>query len=797
MDRVDTMKSLSRAGRRHQRHPLPRPRGPRRAAAAVDPLRQLEQHRHRPRTAPRNWARTGAPQIQRYVHAYRAATGVDLTVGAGRARRPATCSPGGCRRGPGEPEPAMPDFTSALFLDRRHDSAGLGGWPALTSGRPAAAEESPAAAALGRRVARAAWCRRRRSSTARHCTRSSTSCRLLARPGTVVLLDRAAYPLARTAALAVGGTVPVGTFSHHDGPGLVAAADRSRRRPVVVTDGWCSGCSRPAPLPGLERVARDRGGVLVVDDTQAVGVLGGRAARHPPFGRGGGGTFRWLGAAPGGAVQVAVPGQGVRGAAGGHHRPRSGGRPACGVRHAVERQPAERRGPRRGGAGHGRRGGQRPPAGRGRRPGAGGCGVGCAASGWRWPGGRSRSSPCSSAGSTQRRHCTGGWSGGRRARAAAAGDLPAPAARSRFAVTARHVEADIDEALAVLDAARRRAGGGPVSRPVVIDAHCHAGTGDGLSGPWDTAAPLRGVPAAGRARPASPTRCCSRRSRRTTRGRTGRSPGSSGRRRAGSSGSRSSTRSADRGRVAAMVGTAVDAVGLPRDQGALARRPDHPGDRRGRPAPAGLPVLYDPRGDTATVETVARAYPGRGLDHPAPVVLRRRLAAQVRVRRPARPAAERLHRHVRRALLRPARRRGPPGRPAQGALRQRRPVPAPGCRAGQGARAAAATRPAAGWSSAATCAASSGGSAAAPHPDRGGRRNERRQPGPGADPAEPQQLPEVQRPGLRGDQAAQRGQHQEGPEAAQQPAGRDAPPRRAGPTWSPTTTSCRPPRPGR
>ena len=29
-----------------------------------------------------------------------------------------------------------------------------------------------------------------------------------------------------------------------------------------------------------------------------------------------------------------------------------------------------------------------------------------------------------------------------------------------------------------------------MSGPVVIDAHCHAGSGDGLSGPWDTSAPL-------------------------------------------------------------------------------------------------------------------------------------------------------------------------------------------------------------------------------------------------------------------------------------------------------------------
>lgn len=29
-----------------------------------------------------------------------------------------------------------------------------------------------------------------------------------------------------------------------------------------------------------------------------------------------------------------------------------------------------------------------------------------------------------------------------------------------------------------------------VHRPIVIDSHCHAGKGDGLTGPWDTSAPL-------------------------------------------------------------------------------------------------------------------------------------------------------------------------------------------------------------------------------------------------------------------------------------------------------------------
>jgi predicted TIM-barrel fold metal-dependent hydrolase len=141
----------------------------------------------------------------------------------------------------------------------------------------------------------------------------------------------------------------------------------------------------------------------------------------------------------------------------------------------------------------------------------------------------------------------------------------------------------------------------------IIDAHCHVGTGDGLSGPWDTSASLRTYLA--RAGPAGIT--CS----------VLLAPLTSDYGRANEDIARVLRRDPrrflafafvnpvmDRGRIGSMVGTAVTRWGfsgikvhwrdgrMTREIAEVARR-------------LCLPVLYDPGGDTATVEMIARAYP--------------------------------------------------------------------------------------------------------------------------------------------------------------------------------------------
>jgi 8-amino-7-oxononanoate synthase len=65
----------------------------------------------------------------------------------------------------------------------------------------------------------------------------------------------------------------------------------------VVADGVCPGCGLLAPVRGYLRALRPYGGLLVLDDTQATGLLGDISRTFSPYGRGGGGTLRMAGLA--------------------------------------------------------------------------------------------------------------------------------------------------------------------------------------------------------------------------------------------------------------------------------------------------------------------------------------------------------------------------------------------------------------------------------------------------------------------------------------------------------------------
>ncbi|HEU5473656.1 MAG TPA: hypothetical protein VFV67_23665 [Actinophytocola sp.] len=186
------------------------------------------------------------------------------------------------------------DFTASDYLGYRHDHAALRPWRRLTTGRPAVLGEPRQAmclaAELARRTGRAAGVL---ETSTLHAMVDVWSV-LTAGPVTV-LVDEVAYPIGRIALRANGVTA---TVVRHFDPGhvcdVVAAVPR-RGRVVLLVDGLCSGCGRLAPLDRLLEAVAPRRGVIVVDDTQAVGLAGARPTRGRPYGHGGGGTAAWLG----------------------------------------------------------------------------------------------------------------------------------------------------------------------------------------------------------------------------------------------------------------------------------------------------------------------------------------------------------------------------------------------------------------------------------------------------------------------------------------------------------------------
>ena len=110
-------------------------------------------------------------------------------------------------------------------------------------------------------------------------------------------MDAETYPVAQWGIeRALARAVPVRSFPHHDPDALRRQLQQDAHRPLrplVVADGFCPGCGRPAPIAAYLESARAFGGQLLLDDTQALGILGQVPEPDLPYGRGGGGSLRW------------------------------------------------------------------------------------------------------------------------------------------------------------------------------------------------------------------------------------------------------------------------------------------------------------------------------------------------------------------------------------------------------------------------------------------------------------------------------------------------------------------------
>ena len=190
----------------------------------------------------------------------------------------------------------MLDFTSALYLGFEHPSWTLPPWRRLTLGKPAALEELWEALPAQQELETLTGCERvQLGASTLHLFCDLFA--MLAGPGVAVWIDGAAYPIARWGAdrAAAMGT-PVRIFPRHDADALRRAVRAWRPiRPVIVTDGYCPLQGRHAPLGEYAGCAAEANGLLVVDDTQALGVFGCRAEGWEPYGAGGGGSLRYCG----------------------------------------------------------------------------------------------------------------------------------------------------------------------------------------------------------------------------------------------------------------------------------------------------------------------------------------------------------------------------------------------------------------------------------------------------------------------------------------------------------------------
>jgi len=189
------------------------------------------------------------------------------------------------------------DFTSALYLGLAHGHADLRPWRRLTAGAPAALVPSTGARSVTRHLALLVG--------SQAATLGVSTLHLfwdlfgqLRRSPVRILADEALYPVGRWGIeRAVAAGVPAASFAHQDPRSLLRRLEKEscRRAPLVVTDGFCPDCGRVAPLDRYLSLAEERGGWLLVDDSQALGLLGGEPEAEHPYGWGGGGSPGWLG----------------------------------------------------------------------------------------------------------------------------------------------------------------------------------------------------------------------------------------------------------------------------------------------------------------------------------------------------------------------------------------------------------------------------------------------------------------------------------------------------------------------
>lgn len=185
----------------------------------------------------------------------------------------------------------MPDFTSALYLGLRHPTHSLRPWGRLTTGTPSALREPPEAQRIARRLTALIGC----ESAVLGVSTLHLFWDLPALLGkrSAVLIEDGTYAVGRWGVeRAAASGAHVAPFAHHNPHSLHRAllGLPPGRRALIVADGLAPGDDDRSPLGAYAELAERFSAALVIDDTQALGILGARADRHLPYGYGGGGS---------------------------------------------------------------------------------------------------------------------------------------------------------------------------------------------------------------------------------------------------------------------------------------------------------------------------------------------------------------------------------------------------------------------------------------------------------------------------------------------------------------------------
>ena len=192
----------------------------------------------------------------------------------------------------------MLNFTSALYLGMHHQSRVLEPWKSFSTGIPAALGEPELNLKTAQSIAEL--------QGIESAVLAPSTLHLFwdlfgvfGKEDLVVYRDEGGYPIAQWGverAKVLGATTH--NFSHYNPDSLrvfIRKNPPGSKRVLILCDSFCPSCGKSAPVSEYLSIAEHFGGYLIIDDTQAFGILGHSPTKENLYGLNGGGILQWTG----------------------------------------------------------------------------------------------------------------------------------------------------------------------------------------------------------------------------------------------------------------------------------------------------------------------------------------------------------------------------------------------------------------------------------------------------------------------------------------------------------------------